>query len=323
MPRRPPISSTMMPTLSGFDAASLCESLRARLEQDFPQIIEQCPPDDYIAALDSIEGYGGYREFGNEATRIAGRIEQLAGLPGIELYHRFVLARLMSRFERDGIRHALPASVKDQYLIEFQRIAKFMTVARPGTYLPRNDGFCKDLAICRGKLLPCGAQLVDVRSGVPRRILGGGGLGQAMAAGHFFGMRTGGFRPFYEMHLDPRAMSQFSPAGWDACYLRIAELLELNPDIRGVFGSSWWFDPEVERNSPTIAWLRRRPLDGGARVFRAGSGESAVNDALKFSPQRKALYDAGRYEPTIWSMVWARSDLLAWAKSVRNPIQGR
>jgi hypothetical protein len=40
-------------------------------------------------------------------------------------------------------------------------------------------------------------------------------------------------------------MEEFNPKGWTACFVRIAEMLELNPSIRGLAGVSWFYDPAV------------------------------------------------------------------------------
>ena len=94
-------------------------------------------------------------------------------------------------------------------------------------------------------------------------------------------------------------------------------MLEMNPDIKGVFGSSWWYDPEVERITPRIGYLRQRPLQNGATVFRMGSDQAAIINATGFSRLRRELYDKGEYLPTNYLMAWARDDLLGWAKHAR------
>ena len=67
-----------------------------------------------------------------------------------------------------------------------------------------------------------------------------------------------------------------------------------------------------------IIFLRQRPLGGGARIFRVGPDEAAVRNAIKFSKVRKELYEQGIYAPSNYLMVWARDDLLRWAREMRQ-----
>lgn len=298
-------------------AAGLVPKFRSRLERSHPGLLEQFPPQRYIDELDALQTYGGYSRVPLAVSEWCARIAA-AGSDTMDLYHRLVLCTLIAAMDERRQFERLPTSIVSQCRIEFNRVLSQIDTTRAGFYLPGNDLFAKDLALCRGKLLPCGAELVDVMSGVPRRLALSGGMMQAFRVASFFCARLRGFRPLYEMHLDPRALSQFTPHGWDRCYLRIADLLELNPRIRGVFGSSWWFDPEVERITPDIGFLRHRPLGGGAQIFRVGPDEAAVRNATKFSRVRKELYEQGAYAPTNYLMVWARDDLLGWALEMRR-----
>ena len=265
----------------------------------------------------TLGGYGGYGRVPESVANACSQIASQAGTETLELYHKVVLATLIGRFDGHINGRRVPDSVLAQYEREFRRILTQFETSKVGFYVHGNDLFNKDLAICRGKLLPCGAQLVDVHSGVPRSLAVCGGLVQFVRVLAFFGQCMRGFRPLYEMHLDPRSLAQFTAVGWDRCYLRIADLLEANPKVLGVMGASWWFDPEVERITPNISYLRQRPLGAGAGVFRFGSDRAAIGNATKFSRVRKELYEQGRYLPTNYLMAWARRDLLDWARRAR------
>ncbi len=86
-----------------------------------------------------------------------------------------------------------------------------------------------------------------------------------------------------------------------------------NPDVKGVFGTSWWFDPRVAEISPKLDFLYRLPSENGARFLFTGVNESATRDAISNSPEREALYVQGKYQPRSYMMLWARDDLLHWA----------
>ena len=167
--------------------------------------------------------------------------------------------------------------------------------------------------MCRLKLLPCESELVDLYSGVPRSILFRNGIQQFVCSTRFFLSKGSGFRPWYESHWDRRLIRSFTPQGYDQCYLHIAELLELNPEVKGMMGSSWWFDPALEAISPNLTFLRKVPLDNGAQLFRVGSSTAATQAAIHLSAERKRLYDAQYYRPTNYLLAWARKDMLDWA----------
>ena len=87
--------------------------------------------------------------------------------------------------------------------------------------------------------------------------------------------------------LGPAARREFTPDAYDRCYLRMAQLLEFNPLIRGVMSSSWWFDPALEQISPDLVFLRRVPEENGAQLFKIGTSEDSGRDALLMSPEQK------------------------------------
>lgn len=301
-------------------AASLVNRFTAQIAEAHPGTIDSFPPERYIAELTATRTYGGYNHIPPKFRAASAAIELKAGLAGVELYHKLTIATLIARFDAQRSKKLIPMSVALQYDVEFRRILAQLDTNVRGFYLHGNDLFSKDLAICRGKLIPCGAELVDEFSGVPRRITTRGGVKQFVSTLWFFTVRSRGFRPLYELHMDPRARREFTAEGWDRCFLRIADLLEMHTDIKGVFGSSWWYDPEVERITPRIGYLRRRPLKDGAAIFRMGSDQAAADNATSFSRLRRERYEKGEYLPTNYLMVWARDDLLRWAK--RERVEG-
>lgn len=300
----------------GSHAAFLVRSVTTELLQRYPEVLD-FSPERYLDELTAGRTYGGYHNLPPTFQGAGAAIELRVGSTAVELYHKLVIAVLVAHFYEQRRQNLIPVSVASQYDAEFRRILAQFDTNPSGFYSRENDLFMKDLAICRGKLIPCGAELVDEYSGVPRRITARAGVKQFISALWFFTVRSGGFRPFYELHMDPRARREFTSEGWDRCFLRIADLLEMNAEIKGVFGSSWWYDPEVERITPRIGYLRQRPLENGASIFRVGSDQAAVINATSFSRLRREKYAAGEYVPTNYLMVWGRNDLLHWAKHSR------
>lgn len=292
------------------------DHLRPRLEEEFllldQHLLKSYPVESYAQRFDLWERRRGYHFVPSEISRECEKIATKTGLRGLELYHKILLVSLIENYEERQKRHRIPDSVQQLIPREFDRILTRMEYAEDGFYLHSNDLFAKDLGLCRLKLLPCGSEVVDVWSGIPRSTFLRGGVFQ-LIRGTMFLPRLGGFKPLYESHWDRRLVRQFTARQYDLFYARIADLLRLNSDIEGMFGSSWWFDPKLEDIAPELLFLRRTPVENGAKIFRLGPDTGALRDAVQFSNKRKKLYESRKYIPSRYMLVWARADILHWA----------
>ncbi len=308
------------PILSA-SARAQTEGLQRRFASELRAIgdslLERYPIADYIADFDAIEASRDYQFI---PLGVADRSRKIAadyGDTALELYHRSVLASLISQTDARVTRKRIPESIRLLMRREVERILRGLDQAPSGFHSFQNELFVKDLALCRLKMLPCGSEVVELWSGVPRSTLLRDGVGQLVQAGWFVATRLGAFKPLYESHWDRRLARQFTEHDYNLCYLRVAELLELNAEVRGMFGASWWFDPHVRAIAPELEFLRRVPEENGARIFRVGQREAALRDATTFSRKRREMYERGEYTPERFMLVWARKDLLAWAKRFR------
>jgi len=239
----------------------------------------------------------------------------------LEKYHQLLMLGLIESFETRSALKRIPESIRVLFEVEFKRILDEMRLGRDGFYLYETEEFLKDLAVCRLKLYPCGAEFLDELSGIPRVLLLKGGLSQCLDGIAFHVVRRNGFKPYYELHMHAPLRASFTREGWDATYVRIADLLKLNRDIKGVSCTSWWYDPKLETISPRLTYLRRVPLENGARMFFVGLDRDAASGAIRMSETRKRLYESGQYVPALYLMAWARGDLIAWADRVRGKGQ--
>ena len=304
-------------------APSLClreleQLTRAEISSGDAKLLDSFPPDTYLGFFRSLPAYCSYRYVPPDAERFCEAITANAGPDVLEAYHRLAVIRLVDDATAAS-RKLTPEliTLKQSYL---QRVIAQAASPRKGFYLHQNDQFAKDFAVCRGKLLPCGVELLDPRSGVPRRTLFSGGVSQLFSAAGFFARRTRDFRPFYELHFDRRSINRFNEAGYTELYLRIAELLALEPGVMGVMSSSWWHDPNLAEISPELAFIDHHPKSAGARLFAVGEDETASADATRFSRHRQTLHAKGLYRPRVYLLVWARQDILAWARDHRPPF---
>lgn len=207
----------------------------------------------------------------------------------------------------------LPADLTRNYAEPIARIRAFAETAPDVYFSLENDLFVKDLAVCFGQLYPGGARLIDLRAGLPRRLL----LSQRFstpAVLRFF-WTGGGFAPWLETHVDPRDLSEFSESGLVRMYLRVAAMLEVNPNVLGVFGGSWFYDPCLETLSPHLAYLQQLPRRYGARLFRGPTTPGTIASALLKSQRRRKAHESGAYRPQSYFLAWPRRALLAWARA--------
>jgi len=286
----------------------------ARLVADNPHIAALYPVDRYVDEWIDAQRGRSYAHVGEQSRKVARQVAQRGGAVALPRYHRIVLACLAGRVERELPGRGLPPSVCELIRAEVARIGGELERQDDAFYDLGNDLFLKDVGLCTFRLLPCGAELVQVEAGVPRRLLVRGGPGQLLRGLAFFAFATRGFRPMYALHMDPRNTRDFTPEGWDRTYVRIAELMARDPKVKGLFGSAWFYDPAVAAISPHLAYVRERREAAGARCFRHGESDQVTADALATSRKRRTLFDAGRYRPASYYLVWPREALLAWAR---------
>lgn len=237
-------------------------------------------------------------------------VEFLKGVKDRPAFHKSVMLALMERFVQTP---RITKEVADLYRADFERIKAEMATNAPEFYELPKDPFVKDLSICCGKAFPAAAQIVETMSGIGRRILYAGGVGSVIPVAAFFA-KSGGFAPWYQIHTHSSTFAHFNEDGWNRCYRLIAGMLKLNPEIRGMFGVSWFYDPALEEISPRLGYLRHVPVSGGARFFyRGGDRHQNVANATAKSETRRKLYEQGKYNPVAYLMIWQRNEMLRWA----------
>ncbi len=178
-----------------------------------------------------------------------------------------------------------------------------------------DDVYWKDLAMARRLLFPAGAQVVETSSGY--------GINQGINSNllasikfAWLALKQGGTRGYYQIHTHTPELSEFNPDGWNQCYLRIAQMLEQNPDIKGIFGGSWFYDPQLKDISPRLMYLQQVPLDNGASSFFTGNDHSG--NAINKSKTRLDLHKQGKYTPKSYLLIWPRAAMIRWANEFKN-----
>jgi hypothetical protein len=229
-----------------------------------------------------------------------------------------LLSDLIARAPQRLADFPTPDSVLPHTAYQFSRILNDLDKAPTEPRDLFNDLFQKDLALCRLAAFPCVAQLVDKNSGIPRGQVAKNLLrepARLVAMGLSSRFR---YAPTFEAHTHVPMMKGFTPAGWDQCFLLAADLLAQYPQYLGLSSTSWFYDPEMDRVSPGLSFLHKRPLSGGAFLLREGQSPEFLRNSLFNSKPRRQLYEAGKYVPTGWTFVWPRQALLEWARTHRQ-----
>lgn len=263
--------------------------------------IEQLPFARFEATFPSA-AVQRYNDVPPEAAALLDTLDEALRAPWLAALLLWHMARFDDRFAASG----LPDEFALHYLDSFHRILDQIAMD-PAFPDLRSDVFLKDLWIARVVMIPAFAQIWWPRSGVSASTALHAGV-RAVA----YLLRCGGRRPFMEGHThDPMARGYWNEAGWGEA-LRLAALaLPAVPQVRGAFGSAWFYDPAIQTVSPRITFAQDMQVGQGAMRMKVGSNEAAIANATATSPTRRRMMNEGAYRPTDYAIVWSRKALIA------------
>jgi hypothetical protein len=227
-------------------------------------------------------------------------------------FHQLLLLRLIAGFETNRAARRLPDSVLALYPQQFERIMASIACGPPAQFQFSNDDFTKDLCICSLRLIPTGARVVDLEGGLPRRLLFRQSALGCLVGAWKVAVSLRGFKPLVSVHVHRQVLEEFNHEGHERTFRRWGDLLSLNPRIKGVMGSAWFYDPAVRATTPHLACVRDVPAGNGAFFLYGGVDQDSVNSALATSRTRRLLYEEGQYRPKLYYMLWPRQALLRW-----------
>lgn len=268
---------------------------------------------EFLASTQKAGPYESYDVFPVETYNLLSHVTMNFGLEGARKFLRYVLTRACADTLKSTRFGALPPTVAREHFTQLARIVADTDVASPWLDLS-SDLYQKEFGLATMRLYAAGAQLVDFRCGVPRSIIWRGGLTRILRTAGAL-VRAGGFRPYFQIHTHDFMLDKFNPAGWDTCYICCAELYAIHPAVLGMFGSSWFYDPQLDSVSPRLGYLREIPVKGGAHLFLWEHGGQALHNALSTSPTRRKLHEEGRYFPASFMLMWPRKQQIAWARA--------
>lgn len=267
-----------------------------------------------ITLMDAVPSSAIYHDLPPALTGLWKAVEQAFGIKGLEAFQKLTMLRLIATFRDRSRGQRYTPEIIDCFMRSFGRIIRSIEDPVFERYRSINDILLKDLALCRQQMFPAGARLVQPDSGVTRSLAWRDGLGQGLRLIALL-LRCGGHRPWYSLHVHLSELDEFTPDGWDTCLLRLADMLALNPEVKGIVGGSWFYDPALSSISPHLAYIHERPAKNGASFFFSQIDNSG--SAISRSRTRRRLYEQGRYIPQAYAMVWPRRSLISWAQRTR------
>ncbi|MEA3004434.1 MAG: hypothetical protein QOH81_3222 [Sphingomonadales bacterium] len=278
------------------------EALRAA-HPGLADAIAALPFERFEAACDAHTPVHKYNEVPAAAAALAAALAEELRAPwlcALVLWH-------IHRFDPVFAASGLDGEFALHYADAFHRIIGQIE-ADPDFADLGKDSFLKDLWLARAVMIPAFAQVWWPRSGLAARDV----LRAGPAAASYVFLRCGGRRPFLEGHThDPVARAYWNEPGWGEA-LRLAALaLPALRQVRGAFGTAWFYDPAIREISPRIGFAQDLQIGRGAFRLKVGSNDAAIANATATSAERRNRYREGLYLPTDYSIIWSRRDLIA------------
>jgi hypothetical protein len=284
-------------------------------------VLENFPVENYISLIDRYPEIFDYKDVSPEAKDYCNQILERTDRNVLQLYHKLVILRFIKKSLQKLEHENLPQEVINLYHRHYKKIVADTFACSDDFYELSNDKFCKDFAISRMKMIPAGAVLIE-RARLPKKFLFRSGIKQFVEGAFFIASELKGLGPLYQSHLDTRegsiSLAEFNPGGWIRSYLRIADILRANPEIKGNFGITWFNDPKMKEISPKLSYIREISVTNGGKIFYYGSSKAVIRDALSKSATRRRLYQEGSYVPRSFIRIWSRSKLIGWADRLKN-----
>jgi hypothetical protein len=272
--------------------------------------------DAFVEQFSAVGPLDHYRLVPKPAEVMVAVLAEGIGTASVTPFLQAALASGIVHSIDSGALSTLPTRVQGHQLRQFQRIVDSLYPSGSTLSLGQ-DLFLKDMGLVSLRLLAAAAQLIDVRCGIPRSLLTRQRWQEA-ATGVLEFAKLGGFKPYMQIHTHDSYLDEFTEEGWAECYRCCADLCESRPALRGMFGSSWFYDPAVLGISPRLSYLQSVPSQGGASLWYYSTGGDSIANATATSPSRRKLYEEGRYMPKSFMMVWGRDALIEWAGV--NPV---
>jgi len=300
---------------------SIINNLKLEINNSNNNLLKIFPVKKYINLIDKYPKYARLQYCSSEVERYCKDIIENSNLQILELYHKLLVVTLISSSENSLKNKKLPDEVRQYYFKYFERMVGQIEneTGFSGYYLYPNYHFCMDISICSLRMFPIGGRKYHLSRFPLRKFLNKGGK-QLISVMLFLIFETRGKEPFLRVHYDthdPSFMDGFTLEGFIYSNRILADVMKMNPQIKGKIGTSWIGDPQIERISPRLAYIRYFVIANGANFFYLGSSDKAAKDATKKSSTRRRLYSEGKYVPSDYLEAWSRKSMIKWANKLK------
>ena len=292
--------------------STLYERLHEKCEKEFPEVLKSFPIAEQIDRIYDLPRYAHYHFLSDEIKLIHQQIEDRYSSAALQLYLKLLLLKAMDRISSERPTLVFPDALKKLQKDELIRIQNDMSHNPLEFYRPTSDLFLKDLSLVTGRMLYLGGWMIEVSSKIPKKIALRGGLRQFFNYCSLVFLRSKSLGPYFQIHASDRHLDHFNEPTRHKMYLQIAELLHLNPEIKGVFGASWYYDPVIPSISPRLGYLQDTPVQNGAKLFFESTDENSKKLSTLKSKTRENLVEKGQYVPKKFLLLWLRDDIIRW-----------
>lgn len=317
------------------DIAGRLTTARKALMELAPDLLGKHPIAEYVKEVEASRGWQRYYYLSPKLQKIVEEVLSGYGLHVMAAYHKFALLTLIQDSLAGLKKKNFPETIKALCLEWFGRVVKDLFRQPDEYYDAETFPFLQDMAVCSLRAIPVGgAWFVEIsrakewegeRKNRENKKSVSVKRGRVMMAGKNLRRlllpllyKLGLFRLYYQVHTYSRYLPRFNPEEMNKAYLIIAELMRKDTRIRGLFRRSWFLDPQLEKISPELAYLRKIPEENGAEFFPCIIYQSGIDNALAFSPRRRKWHAEGKYSPACFAYIWPRKELLEWAENQRN-----
>lgn len=292
-------------------------AVQAQIEQLRAEACDISAHLPIAAVINELDGLKG-RAAGESMPAVMARMLRDApaqfGADTVGAYAKLLVLTLIADSEQRLNRIPIADSIKTVYPAKFANILGGINEFSHALYIEPGSSFSRDLRIASQLSVPLGgSRYIDRSSYLNHNFYRHLGKKRDLDCLRFLITRLKGFGPLFRVHIDERDITDFNSEGWDASYLRVAEMFHLYPKVKGLVGSSWTLDPQLDAISPALSFSRRQFVAHGAFLRDDGPGEVHTEHALTKSKTRRRFYDEGKYIPHCYTFVWERGDLLKWA----------
>lgn len=131
---------------------------------------------------------------------------------------------------------------------------------------------------------------------------------------HYVATRLKGLAPAFVSHMPLHKKNRLLllEKEMNRSYYRMAKALQLQPWVKGYVAASWIRSPDTHRVSPHLAWVNKVHLENGGLVALMGPADPN-SGVFTRSRNRRELYEAGQFKPTVGLVLWGRSEMIGWA----------